>query len=95
MMNNKKIDRFKLADDPESLDFQSADNYSSIARDVGKYPDFLAHQYALSMEGPATVVLGVKNREELRECIEAEAAGPLDSELVDRIDLAVSDTPYR
>ena len=47
------------------------------------------------MEGPATVVLGVKNREELRECIEAEAAGPLDSELVDRIDLAVSDNPYR
>ena len=90
-----KIDRFKPADDPESLDFRRADPFRSIARDVGKSPAFLAHQYALSMEGPATIVLGVKNREELRECIAAEAAGPLDSEFVDRIDLAVSDNPYR
>jgi aryl-alcohol dehydrogenase-like predicted oxidoreductase len=38
---------------------------------------FLAHRYALSLPDVATVVLGVKNREELAECLEAEAADPL------------------
>jgi hypothetical protein len=37
------------------------------------------------MPGVATVVLGVKNRTELRECITAEARGVLDPELVSRI----------
>ena len=56
---------------------------------VGQSPAFLAHQYALSMDGPATVVLGVKNREELRECVAAEAAGPMDLALVEHIDVSV------
>ena len=33
----------------------------------------LAHRYALSMPGVDTVVLGVKNRQELKECLQAEA----------------------
>ena len=41
------------------------------------------------VDGPATVVLGVKNREELRECVAAEAAGPMDPTLMARIDTAV------
>lgn len=41
------------------------------------------------MSGVSTVVLGVKNRAELRECIEAEAQGPPDADLVARIDAAV------
>jgi aryl-alcohol dehydrogenase-like predicted oxidoreductase len=41
------------------------------------------------MAGVATVVLGVKNRSELRECITAEARGVLDPELMSRIDAAV------
>ena len=41
------------------------------------------------MDGVATVVLGVKNRQELRECLEAETAGPMDTALMERIDSAV------
>ena len=41
------------------------------------------------MPGVSTVVLGVKNREELRECVDAEARGPLDAELMSHIDAAV------
>ena len=38
------------------------------------------------MDGVDTVVLGVKNRGELAQCLEAEAEGPLPDELVARID---------
>jgi hypothetical protein len=37
----------------------------------------------------ATVILGVKNRTELRECLAAAERGPLDPRLVARIDAAV------
>jgi aryl-alcohol dehydrogenase-like predicted oxidoreductase len=84
-----QIDRFKPADNPETLDFERATPFRAIAAEVGLSPAFLAHQYALSMEGPATVVLGVKNRTELRECVAADAAGPMDPALIRRIDQAV------
>jgi hypothetical protein len=38
------------------------------------------------MPGVDTVILGVKNRAELRGCLAAEAAGPLDPSLIARID---------
>jgi hypothetical protein len=38
------------------------------------------------MAGVDTVVLGVKNRGELAQCVEAEALGPLPPELRNRID---------
>ena len=83
------LDRSKPADNPETLDFARAAPFRAIAAEVGQSPAFLAHQYALSMDGPATVVLGVKNREELRECVAAEAAGPMDPTLIQRIDAAI------
>ena len=46
---------------------------------MGISPAQLAHQYALSMPGVETLVLGVKNREELAECLAAEAAPDLDT----------------
>ena len=42
------------------------------------------------MDGVDTVVLGVKNREELLECIEAEAQGNLSAEVVALVDQAVA-----
>jgi hypothetical protein len=44
---------------------------------------------APSHPGVATVILGVKNRVELRECLAAAERGPLDPRLVARIDAAV------
>jgi aryl-alcohol dehydrogenase-like predicted oxidoreductase len=83
------LDRPKPADNPETLDFQRAAPFRAIAAEVGQTPASMAHQYALSMDGPATIVLGVKNREELRECVAAEATGPMDPALIARIDAAV------
>ena len=84
------IDRDLPEDDPESVDFGRAAPFRELAREAGESAASLAHRYALSMEGIATVILGVKNRAELAECLEAEAKGPLDAELMARIDAAVA-----
>ena len=83
------IDREMPQEHPEMVDYRRAAPFRDLAREVGESPASLAHRYALSMEGVSTVVLGVKNREELRECIDAEARGPLDPALMTRIDDAV------
>ena len=76
----------------DAADFDRAAPFRDLARELGDSPAALAHRYALSMPGVSTVVLGVKNREELRECVAAEARGPLDGELMARIDAAVGRT---
>ena len=80
------LDRELPDDHPEVLDFRKAAPFRELAQELGESPASLAHRYALSMAGVATVVLGVKNRAELQECVEAEARGKLDPELVRRID---------
>ena len=79
------LDRDLPPDRPESRDFERAAPFRAVANELGLSPAFLAHQYALSMPGVSTVVLGVKNREEFRECLAAEAAGPLDAEIAERL----------
>ena len=83
------IDRPLPEGHPELADYARAAPFRAVAADVGHSAAYLAHCYALSMEGVSTVVLGVKNREELRECIAAEAAGPLDAALMASIAAAV------
>ena len=46
-------------------------------------PASLAHRYALSIPKVGSVILGVKNRAELKECIEAERRGDLSAEQLD------------
>ena len=60
----------------------------SVPRDLrrtGANPAVIAHRYALGLDID-TLVLGVKNRQELRECVEAAEAGPLPPDLMKRID---------
>jgi aryl-alcohol dehydrogenase-like predicted oxidoreductase len=83
------IDRDLPDDHPERLDFDRAAPFRALAREQGMTAAYLAHRYALSMDGVDTVVLGVKNREELRECVQAADDGRLDADLVTRIDRAV------
>ena len=83
------LDREVADDHAEMVDYRRAEPFRALAKEMGESPASLAHRYALSMEGIATVVLGVKNRTELRECVEAEAKGPLSPELMARIDAAV------
>ena len=67
-------------------DYERAAGFRALARELGTTAAALAHRYALSMDHVGTVVLGVKNRDELEECLAAEAAGPLSADVVARID---------
>lgn len=74
------LDRQVDEDDPAALDYRAAAGFRRLAAERGESAALLAHRYALSMPGLATVALGVKNRRELDECLAAEAAGPLTRE---------------
>ena len=87
------LDRELPADHSEMADYRRAEPFRALAAEVRESAASLAHRYALSMEGVSTIVLGVKNRSELRECVAAEAMGPLDPALIERIDTAVSTLP--
>jgi aryl-alcohol dehydrogenase-like predicted oxidoreductase len=71
---------------PEAADWRRAAPFRALSAELGENPALLAHRYALSMEGMDTVILGVKNRAELAQCVEAEAMGPLPAALRARID---------
>lgn len=70
-------------------DYKRASGFRVLARRLGMNPAHLAHRYALSMDGVATVVLGVKNRRELYDCLDAEDRGKLDYDLILLVDEAV------
>jgi aryl-alcohol dehydrogenase-like predicted oxidoreductase len=59
-----------------------------LASELGTTPAALAHRYALALDID-TLVLGVKNRIELAECVAAAEAGPLAPELMAHIDQIV------
>ncbi len=80
----------RSVDDEASAAFVRAEAFRRLARELGTRPAGLAHRYALTMPGVATVTLGVKNRDELREALAAEAAGPLPSEVMDRIHVSMA-----
>ena len=69
-------------------DFDRAAGFRRLAEGLGTTPAALAHRYALSLDID-TLVLGVKNRRELAECVAAAEAGSLSPELVARIDQTV------
>ena len=80
------LDRPVDADHPAARDYEAAAAFRRHAADLGVSAAFLAHRYALSMPDVATVVLGVKNRDELVECLAAESAGPLSDDELRAID---------
>jgi aryl-alcohol dehydrogenase-like predicted oxidoreductase len=83
------LDRPLPSDHPEMCDYARAAGFRALAGDLGMSPAALAHRYALSLDVD-TLVLGVKNRRELAECIAAAEAGPLSSDLISRIDRSVA-----
>jgi len=82
------IDRPLPANHPEMLDYARAAGFRALCAELGENPAILAHRYALSLPID-TLVLGVKNRQELAECVAAADAGPLSAEIVARIDASV------
>lgn len=80
------IDRPLGDDSAETGDYRKAAPFRALAAELGEDPALLAHRYALGLDGVDTLVLGVKNRRELADVLDAEAKGPLASEIVQRID---------
>lgn len=80
------IDRPLKDTHPESKDFARAAPFRMLCAKHGMSAAATAHRYALDIAGVDTVVLGVKNRTELMECVGAEAAGPLPADLRAEID---------
>ena len=67
-------------------DFKKAQPFRELANNWGESPARLAHRYALSAKGVSSVILGVKNRIELKECVEAEADGLLSRSEIQQIE---------
>lgn len=67
-------------------DFAKAAQLRALAAELGQSTAALAHRYALSMPGVDTVVLGVKNRAELDDCVTAAETGALDAETIRRVE---------
>ena len=82
------LDRLLPEHHPEMRDYARAVGFRRLAGELGVTPTLLAHRYALSLDID-TLVLGVKNRQELAECVAAAEAGPLPPELLARIDQTV------
>jgi aryl-alcohol dehydrogenase-like predicted oxidoreductase len=81
-----QIDRELKPDHPEMLDYLRAAPFRVLCARWGEDPALVAHRYALAMDGIDTVILGVKNRQELAQCLDAERQGPLEAEQVAQID---------
>jgi aryl-alcohol dehydrogenase-like predicted oxidoreductase len=82
------LDRTLPANHPEMRDYARAAGFRRLAAELGMTPPLLAHRYALSLPVD-TLVLGVKNRSELAECVAAAEAGPLPADLMARVDRSV------
>jgi aryl-alcohol dehydrogenase-like predicted oxidoreductase len=83
------LDRPLPPDHPEMRDYARAHGFRRLAVELGTSPAALAHRYALSL-GTDTLVLGVKNRRELAECVAAAEAGPLAPDLIARVEQSVA-----
>jgi len=83
-----RIDRPLPPDHPEMRDYARAAGFRRLAAELGIDPAALAHRYALALDID-TLVLGVKNRKELAECVAAAEAGPLPPDLVAQVDASV------
>ena len=66
-------------DQKDFEDYEKAYTFRELADKWQELPAKIAHRYALSIPKVSSVILGVKNRQELKECIEAEEEGMLTS----------------
>ena len=83
-----QMDRELPVDDADQLDFDRAQGFRQLSADWGQTPARLAHRYALSIPDLGSVILGVKNRDELQECLQAERDPRLTPEEVADVEAA-------
>jgi aryl-alcohol dehydrogenase-like predicted oxidoreductase len=82
----REIDHALSPNYPDAKDYERAAPFRALCDEWGEDPAYVAHRYALGIAGVDTVVLGVKNRAELSQCVAAEAAGPLEPDRLAAID---------
>jgi aryl-alcohol dehydrogenase-like predicted oxidoreductase len=70
----------------DATDFHRAAPFRELCARWGADPAIIAHRYALGIDGVETLVLGVKNRDELADALTAEREGPLAPEQVAAVD---------
>ncbi len=80
------FDREIDPDSADGRDLRLAAPFRRLCEEWGEDPAVVAHRYALHMDGVDTLILGVKNREELRAAVAFEAAGQLEADRVAAID---------
>jgi aryl-alcohol dehydrogenase-like predicted oxidoreductase len=80
------VDRELSPNSPDRRDYDLAASFRNLCARWGEDPAYVAHRYALSMPNIDTLVLGVKNRAELAQCVAAEAAGPMEPAQMAEID---------
>ena len=72
-------------------DFNKAESFRELANEWNESPASLAHRYALSIKGVSSVILGVKNRKELLECIESEAKDVLSESEIKEVENCIKE----
>jgi aryl-alcohol dehydrogenase-like predicted oxidoreductase len=89
------MDRLPLSsgfDQSDFDDFKKAQPFRDLASIWNESPASLAHRYALSMQGVSSVILGVKNKKELIECIDAEERGTLSKVEIQQIENCIKES---
>ena len=77
-------------DGPDFDDYVRAEPFRALAKRWKEPVASLAYRYALSIQGISSIILGVKNRDELKDCIEAEQKERLTTDQIEEIDKAMS-----
>jgi aryl-alcohol dehydrogenase-like predicted oxidoreductase len=85
------VDRALPQDHAVMRDYARVLGFRRLCTEWGENPAVIAHRYALSLDID-TLVLGVKNRQELAQCVAAAEAGPLPADMLARINACVSRT---
>jgi aryl-alcohol dehydrogenase-like predicted oxidoreductase len=80
------IDRDLHPESAELADYARAAPFRALCAEIGEDPAVIAHRYALGIDGVDTLVIGVKNRAELAQCLAAERQGPLPADLTELIE---------
>jgi aryl-alcohol dehydrogenase-like predicted oxidoreductase len=83
------MDREPHASGYDQLDFddyERAAPFRELANQWSESAASLAHRYALSVAKVSSVILGVKNRNELQECLDSEQKGRLTAGQIEEIE---------
>ncbi len=67
-------------------DYKKAETFRDLAKEWGESPASLAHRYALSIQKVSSVILGVKNTQELKECLETEKMNELNEKQIKELE---------